>query len=143
MNKGAGSLSCDDAAVSGRRPQDLRVLEGRFVLERTREVAEIAPGVEWLALVFGPDGPTTVRRDDTAEDAWVALWNGDTPHDPESTGMLSAIVAPLAAGEVSVWVASSFDGDLVLVPAARLGEAVGVLRDAGHRVSGAIETGSQ
>jgi hypothetical protein len=50
--------------------------------------------------------------------------------------MLSAIVAPLAAGEVPVWVASSFDGDLVLVPAARLGEAVGLLRDAGHRVIG-------
>ena len=92
------------------------MLEGRFVLERTRDVAGIAPGVDWLALVFGPDGLTTVRRDDTATDAWAALWNGDTPQDPESTGMLSAIVAPLAAGEVSVWVASSFDGDLVLVP---------------------------
>jgi hypothetical protein len=142
VSKGAEVARATDAAVSGR-PQDLRVLEGRFVLERKRDVAEIAPGVDWLALVFGPDGPTTVRRDDTAEDAWVALWNGDTPQDPESTGMLSAIVAPLAAGEVSVWVASSFDGDLVLVPAARLSEAVGVLRDAGHRVSGAVETGSR
>jgi hypothetical protein len=50
--------------------------------------------------------------------------------------MLSAIVAPLAAGELPVWVASSFDGDLVLVPAERLDEAVGVLRDAGHYVAG-------
>jgi hypothetical protein len=129
--------------MSGQRPQDIRVLEGRFVLERKRDATEIALEVDWLALVFGPDGPTTVRRDDTAESAWAALWNGDKPHDPESTGMLSAIVAPLAAGELPVWVASSFDGDLVLVPAARLGEAVGVLREAGHRVIGAVETGSR
>jgi hypothetical protein len=121
----------------------MRVLEGRFVLERKRDVAEIAPEVDWLALVFGPDGPTAVRRDDTTKNAWTALWNGDKPHDPESTGMLSAIVAPLAAGELPVWVASSFDGDLVLVPAARLSEAVGVLRDAGHRVIGAVETGTR
>jgi hypothetical protein len=75
-----------------------------------------------------------VRRDDTAENAWTALWNGDEPHDPESTGMLSAIIAPLAAHELPVWVASSFDGDLLLVPAARLAEAVGALRHAGHHV---------
>ena len=76
-----------------------------------------------------------MRRDDTAEDAWVALWNGDDAHDPDATGMLSAIVAPLAAGELPVWTAASYDGDLVLVPAARLEEAVDVLRRAGHQVT--------
>jgi hypothetical protein len=48
--------------------------------------------------------------------------------------MLSSIVGPLAAGEVPVWVAASYDGDLVLVPAARLEEALDVLRHAGHQV---------
>ena len=48
--------------------------------------------------------------------------------------MLSAIVAPLAADRVPVWVASSFGGDLVLVPADRLDEASGVLQAAGHQV---------
>ncbi|WP_443060079.1 ACT domain-containing protein [Streptomyces sp. NBC_00485] len=66
-----------------------------------------------------------MRRDDTAEDGWVALWNGDDAHDPEATGMLSAIVAPLAASGLPVWTAASYDGDLVLVPAGRLEEAVG------------------
>jgi hypothetical protein len=61
--------------------------------------------------------------------------NGDEAHDPEATGMLSAIVAPLAAAELPVWVASSFDGDLVLVPARRLDEAIGVLRGAGHKMA--------
>jgi hypothetical protein len=49
--------------------------------------------------------------------------------------MLSAIVAPLAAGELPVWTAASYDRDLVLVPAARLEEAVDVLRRAGHEVT--------
>ena len=75
-----------------------------------------------------------MRRDDTGEDAWSALWNGDEAHDVQATGMLSAIVAPLAAGGVPVWVVSSYDGDLVLVPADRLDEASGVLQAAGHQV---------
>lgn len=112
----------------------MRVLEGRFVVEHATDAREVASDAELLVLVFGPDGRTGVRRDDTAEDAWVALWNGDEPHDLQATGMLSAIVAPLAAGELPVWVASSFDGDLVLVPLGRLDEAVEVLRQAGHQV---------
>ena len=48
--------------------------------------------------------------------------------------MLSAIVAPLAAGGVPVWVASSYDGDLVLVPTDRLDEACEVLQAVGHQV---------
>lgn len=120
--------------MSVARGQKLRVLEGRFVVEHATDAREVASDAELLVLVFGPDGRTGVRRDDTAEDAWVALWNGDEPHDLQATGMLSAIVAPLAAGELPVWVASSFDGDLVLVPLGRLDEAVEVLRQAGHQV---------
>ena len=84
--------------------------------------------------MFGPDGRTGVRRDDAADFGWAALWSGEEPHDPEATGMLSAIVGPLAAGDVPVMVASTFHADLVLVPAVRLDEAVRVLRDAGHQL---------
>jgi hypothetical protein len=119
--------------VSARR-QNLRVLDGRFALERVTDVPAAAADPGLLALVLGPDGGAAMRRDDTAEDAWAALWNGDDAHDPNATGMLSAIVAPLAAGELPVWTAASYDGDLILVPADRLEEAADVLRRAGHHV---------
>lgn len=122
-------------SMPAARPQNLRVLEGRFVLARVTDVRTVAFEADLLALVIGPDGGATMRRDDTAEDAWAALWNGDDAHDPDTTGMLSAIVAPLAAGELPVWTAASYDGDLVLVPAGRLEEAVDVLRRAGHQVT--------
>src|SRR5262249_4244877 len=93
-------------------------------------------------VVFGPDGTTVMRRASAGEDGWSALWNGDEAHDVQATGMLSAIVAPLAAARVPVWVASSFDGDLVLVPTDRLDEASGVLQAAGHRHRGGGGLGS-
>ncbi len=117
--------------------QTLRVLDGSYVLDRPADVTEVIPRADVLAVVFGPDGSTVMRRDDrddTGEDAWSALWNGDEAHDVQATGMLSAIVAPLAAGGVPVWVVSSYDGDLVLVPTDRLDEASEVLQAAGHQV---------
>src|SRR4051794_19848234 len=117
------------------RTQNLRVLEGRFALERVSDARAVAVGADLLALVLGPDGGATMRRDDSTEDGWAALWNGDDAHDPDATGMLSAIVAPPAAGGLPVWPAASYNGDVVLVPAGRLAEAVDVLRRAGHQVA--------
>ena len=114
--------------------QTLRVLDGSYVLDRPADVTEVIPRADVLAVVFGPDGSTVMRRDDTGADAWSALWNGDQADDVQATGMLSAIVAPLAAGGVPVWVVSSYDGDLILVPADRLDEACEVLQAAGHHV---------
>jgi hypothetical protein len=114
--------------------QTVRILAGSYVLERPADVTEVVPRADVLAVVFGPDGSTVIRRDDTGEDVWSALWNGDEAHDVQATGMLSAIVAPLAAGGLPVWVVSSYDGDLVLVPADRLDEAAEVLQAAGHQV---------
>ncbi len=127
---------CDDAMMSGADHQTLRVLQGQYVLERLSPDAEVARDSEVLAIVHGPDGGACMRRRDGADDAWVALWNGDEAHPPDATGMLAAIVAPLAAGNVPVWVAASFDGDIVLIPTDRVDEASELLRRAGHRVIG-------
>jgi NAD(P)-dependent dehydrogenase (short-subunit alcohol dehydrogenase family) len=130
----------DDAPVSVADHQTLRVLKGRYVLERAVPDVEVAGDGdgdgEVLAVVRGPDGGACMRRQDAADDAWVALWNGDAAHPPDATGMLAAIVAPLAAGNVPVWVAASYDGDLVLIPVDQVDEASELLRRAGHRVTG-------
>jgi len=126
---------CDDALVPVADHQTLRVLEGRYVLERAIPDADARDG-EVLAVVRGPDGGACMRRQDAADDAWVALWNGDEAHPPDAPGMLAAIVAPLAAGNVPVWVAASFDGDIVMIPVDRVDEAFELLRRAGHQVLG-------
>lgn len=110
------------------------MLEGRYVLERAAPDLDVADHGEVLAVVRGPDGGACMRRQDAADDAWVALWNGDDAHPPDATGMLAAIVAPLAVGNVPVWVAASFDGDIVLIPADQVDEAYELLRLAGHKV---------
>jgi hypothetical protein len=120
--------------MSAADHQTLRVLDGSYVLERPADAAGAHQGADVLAAVFGPDGPTVIRRASGGEGEWSALWNGDEAHDLQATGMLSAIVAPLAAARVPVWVASAFSGDLILVPADRLDEASGVLQAAGHQV---------
>ena len=122
--------------MSGADHQTLRVLEGRYVLERLVSEVEVAREDEVLAIVHGPDGGARMRRQDEADNAWVALWNGDAAHPPDATGMCAAIVAPLAAGSVPVWVAASFDGDIVLIPADQVDQAAELLRRAGHRVIG-------
>ena len=114
--------------------QTLRVLDASYVLDRPADVTDAHQRADVLAVVFGPDGTTVMRRASAGEDGWSALWNGDEAHDVQATGILSAIVAPLAAARVPVWVASSLDGDLVIVPADRLDEASGVLQAAGHQV---------
>ena len=120
--------------MSDDRRQTLRVLDGRFAIEHAADAHEPVPDAEWLALVYGPDGRTGIRRHDARQGKWAALWSGDEPHDPEATGMLHAIIAPLAASQLPVMVASTFHADLILVPAIRLDEAIAVLRDAGHQI---------
>lgn len=48
--------------------------------------------------------------------------------------MPAALLVPLAEAGVPVFVASTFDADLVFVPAARRDAAIGALRAAGHIV---------
>jgi hypothetical protein len=103
--------TCGTACVTARglddmttaRPQNLRVLEGSFVLTRVTDVRAVAFEPDLLALVLGPDGGATMRRDDTAEDAWAALWNGDDAHDPRPPGDgVSGTARPSLDGELSI-----------------------------------------
>ncbi len=50
------------------------------------------------------------------------------------TGILAAVLAPLAAARIGILATATFDTDYVLVKAARFEEACGVIKAAGHAV---------
>jgi hypothetical protein len=57
------------------------------------------------------------------------------PVDLALTGILASLVNPLASASVNVFAFSTFETDYLLVPAVRLGEALGALAAAGHRIA--------
>lgn len=56
------------------------------------------------------------------------------PLDFALTGVLAALLAPLAEQEISVFTVSTFDTDWVLVPAGRADDAAAAWRRRGHTV---------
>ena len=56
------------------------------------------------------------------------------PFDFALTGILKAVLDPLAAAGIGIFALSTYDTDYVLVQALRLDEALSALRDAGHRI---------
>lgn len=126
--------------AAGERAQRLRLVPGRFAVEHLP--AAVAPPNGWIAQVRAPEGLTVVREvvehDDGADKLWRALYGGDTAHGLDLPGMLAALLEPLAAAAVPVFVASTFHADLVLVPESDTGRAVEALRSAGHTVEGEV-----
>jgi hypothetical protein len=116
--------------------QRLRVLPSRFTVEHLAET-RVPPDDSWVALVRAPEGLTVVRATDASDqrELWAGFYGGDTAHDLDVPGMLAALTGPLAAAGVSVFVASTFHADLVLVPDDRRADAVMALRGAGHAVA--------
>lgn len=58
------------------------------------------------------------------------------PLDVGTTGALLALATPLAEADVPILAISTFDTDLLLVPAHRVAAAVAAMTDAGHEVVG-------
>ncbi|WP_194908922.1 ACT domain-containing protein [Catenulispora rubra] len=123
-------------SAAGERAQRLRLVPGRFAVEHLP--AAVAPPSGWIAQVRAPEGLTVVREvvEHGSADAelWRALYGGDTAHGLNLPGMLAALLEPLAAAAVPVFVASTFHADLVLVPESDTERAVAALRAAGHAV---------
>jgi len=113
--------------------QPLRLLPGELVIERGEGGP---PAEDWIALVRAPGGLTVVRPaapGEAPDEPWRAL-HGEAAHDLDLPGMLLAVIRPLGDAGVPVFVASTFDADLVLVPADRLDDATRLLADAGHEI---------
>jgi uncharacterized protein len=122
--------------------QCLRIQPGEYVIEYFPEAAVAPPTADWLALVRAPEGLTIVRPakpEDPVRDRWVAFYSGQTAHGLDVPGMLAAVVNPLAQAALSVFVASTYHADLVLVQAEHAQAAIGVLRGAGHAVEDAAD----
>ena len=60
------------------------------------------------------------------------------PLDLTMTGVLSALLAPLAEAEISVFTISTFDTDWVLVPVGDAEKAAEAWRSGGHTVTAAV-----
>ncbi|MEV0151865.1 MULTISPECIES: ACT domain-containing protein [unclassified Nonomuraea] len=121
--------------MSSPTAQRLGVVPSAFAVEHLPH-ATFPEDDEWIALVRAPEGLTVVReawRGGTGE-RWIGLYGDASAHDLDVPGMLAAVVGPLAEAAIPVFVASTFHADLVLVPEARVEEAVAVLEGAGHRV---------
>ena len=68
-----------------------------------------------------------------AERGWRLLkFSG--PFDFSAVGILASVTAPLAHAGISLLALATFDTDYVLVPAARIDEAIRTLEAAGHTV---------
>jgi uncharacterized protein len=80
-----------------------------------------------------PDGVRATRD-------WRAI-EVSGPLDLAMTGVLVSVAVPLADAGVPIFAVSTYDTDYVLVPGARLHDAVAALRAAGHHVDGGPPAG--
>ena len=76
---------------------------------------------------------THVPEDVRCQRGW-RMFKLQGPFDFALTGILKAVLDPLAAAGIGIFALSTYDTDYVLVQAPRLDEALSALRDAGHRI---------
>ncbi len=107
---------------AGAPPPDWIASSRFFSLTRTTDELSL---VCELALV-----PPGVR----CESGWRAMRVAGNL-DFSLTGVLTALLAPLAAAGISIFAISTYDTDYILVKEASLDQAVEALRGAGHRVN--------
>ncbi len=76
-----------------------------------------------------------VPRDASAERGWCALELAG-PLDFSLTGVVAALVTPLADAEIPIFILSTFETDYLLVRERDLHRSVEALTGAGHEVDG-------
>ncbi|MCQ2001407.1 ACT domain-containing protein [Arthrobacter zhaoxinii] len=123
---------------------ELHVLAGAYVIARLSPAAEVPAA---LLSAAAPGGFISVTRtpqelsivcpaalapaDSQTDGTWAAFYaSGPMPFG--LTGVVASLVAPLAAAGCPVFVVSTFDGDLLMVPSPQYEQARGLLRTAGH-----------
>lgn len=120
---------------------NLRMVPGLFGLARLPAAADIP------AWINGPGFSATIRADDEltivchqaripqdvqSDRAWVCF-RSIGPFAFDATGIVTALVAPLSAADIGVFVVCTFDGEHVLVPERERARSRLLLQEAGHR----------
>ena len=124
------------------RSYTLTVMPGEYAVCRLSGHAEspdwsFVSGGIWATLRTR-DGVTTVCPVDAAPDkancdpGWRVL-KLKGPFDLDETGVLSAVITPLAEASISIFTLSTFETDYILVRGEHLDEAKAVLKTAGHK----------
>jgi hypothetical protein len=91
----------------------------------------------WHALVRTPEGLTVISEasgQTAAADRWTGIYDADAGHGLDVPGLLASVVQPLAESAVPVFVASTYQADLVLVPEPQRDRALTALLAAGHEI---------
>ncbi len=116
----------------------LRVLSGALTIIR---LAPDTPIPAWLPLAAAPLTSVTVTdrelsiicpsetvpEDVSGESGWIALRIEDKL-EFNAIGILASLLNPLAAAQINILSISTFETDYVLVPAAKLEQALTALR---------------
>ncbi|MEU9144408.1 ACT domain-containing protein [Streptomyces sp. NPDC048349] len=123
-------------------PQHLYVLPDQLWVHRLPPDAPVPalPDRPWCSVTRARDGLTVVCAGRLPAGAgpvsgpWRGLYGADA-HGLDLPGMLAGVLVPLAGAGIGVFAASTFDADLVLVPAGEYERARTALEAAGHTLS--------
>jgi hypothetical protein len=105
-----------------------------WAMSRSSALVSITRTANELSIVCAQEN---VIDDVRSERDWRCLMV-EGPLDFSLTGVLSALLAPLADAGVSIFALSTFDTDYLLVRATQLDLAVETLSAAGHPVAGVV-----
>jgi hypothetical protein len=130
------------SAPSAGRQLELRVIPTPLAICKLPAAADIPPWAAeapFLIAVRTPDELTLVCSDRRVPDPTKAdrRWRGLTLKATlglAETGVMAALVVPLADADVPVFTSSTFSTDYLLVPGDRLKDAVEALGAAGHTI---------
>jgi hypothetical protein len=141
-------LKMDESMLLSDLPSvDLHELEGQYVIARLAATADVPAGLVsasrlggYVSVTRTPQELSIVCPADLApadaeiDGPWTALYaSGPIPFG--LTGVVTSLVAPISAAGCPVFVTSTFDGDILMVPSAMYNRARDLLSAAGHRLN--------
>ncbi len=115
-------------------------LSGSYAVSRLEPASPIpawADGEGFVSISRSDDELSIVCRaervpSEIKQDAGWACYKFIGPFAFDETGIVSAVIGPLSAADIGIFVVSTFDGDHMLIKEADVARAESVLDAAGH-----------